>query len=107
MPVLPRYCYGLPRLFKHFKTSGESRNCHGLAKDRQGFVTVSLGFFTDAPGLTIRDDPASKPGQWDLGLALTSRISKHVRCQDASLPSSTSDVTKQQTITKSVLISLY
>ena len=32
----------------------------------EGFVTVSIRLFMDAPGLTIRGDPASEPGQWDL-----------------------------------------
>ena len=122
MPVLPRYCYGLPRIsiipwitpivlniLKHLGSNpdrhGSPRNCHGQAKDLQGFVTVSLQFFVDAPGLKIRGYPASEPGQWDLGLTLTSHIPMYVRSQDASLPSATSDVTKQQTITKSVLIS--
>ena len=47
-------------------SQGSPRSCHGQAKDRQGFLTVSLWFFTDALGWTIRGDPASEPGQWDL-----------------------------------------
>ena len=85
MPVLPQYSYGFSRIsiipwitpnplniLKHFKTSGEyPRSCHGLAKDRHSFVTVSLRFFTYAAGLMIRGDPASEPGQWDSGLIKT------------------------------------
>ena len=87
-----RYCYGLTRIpiiprvtpivlniLKHPGSIpdrlGSPRSCHGLVKDRQGFVTVSLRFFTDHPGLTIRGDPASEPGQWDFGFSLPCHFS--------------------------------
>ena len=88
MPRICRYCYGLSRIsiipritpivflnkiLKHQRSNpdrhGWPSSCHGLAKDRQGFVTVSLRFFTDAPGLTVRGDSASEPGHWDLGFS--------------------------------------
>ena len=84
VPRICRYCYGLPRISiiprvtqivlnilihpgSNPDRHGSPRSCHRLAKDRQGFVTVSLRFFTDAPGLTVRGDSASEPEQWELG----------------------------------------
>ena len=71
-----RYCYGFPRIsiipritpivlniLKHPGSipdrHGSPRSCYGLPKDRPGFVTVSLRFFTDPSRI---DDPASEPG---------------------------------------------
>ena len=86
-PRVCQYCHGIflrwapdfnnppdhPDCFKHFKTTGEyydchgsPRSCHGLAKDRQGFVTVSLyTVLHGCPRIDDPGDPASEPGQWD------------------------------------------
>ena len=75
MVVFPRYCYALPRIsiisrimpivLNILKHPGSIPDLHGSPRSCQGFVTVWLQFFTDVHVLTIRDDPASEPGQWD------------------------------------------
>ena len=81
-PRICQYCYTLPwisiipritpivlNILKHQGSNPDRHSslmsCHGLAK----VSSVSLQFFMDAPGLTIRGDPASEPGQWDLGFS--------------------------------------
>ena len=59
MPRICRYCHGIATVSPDFNNPRTTPDRHGLAKDRQGF-------FTDAPGLTIRGNPDSEPGQWDV-----------------------------------------
>ena len=67
---------------------GSPWSCHGRAKLRQGFVTMTLRFFTDAPGSMTRGDPAPEPGQWNLGLKDTHTSSQTIRSSYSSATTS-------------------